>query len=53
MIIEADDVEHARKQVGRLPFVSNGLLFFDFEPVGKVALRERLRPKWHQRTVSN
>jgi muconolactone delta-isomerase len=33
MIVEADDVEDARKQVGRLPFVSNGLLLFEFEQV--------------------
>ena len=33
MIVEADDLEDARKQVGRLPFVSNGLLLFEFEPV--------------------
>jgi muconolactone delta-isomerase len=36
MIVEADDVEDARKQVGRLPFVSNGLLLFEFEPVEKL-----------------
>jgi hypothetical protein len=33
MIVEADDVDDARKQVGRLPFVSNGLLSLEFEPV--------------------
>jgi hypothetical protein len=36
MIVEADDVEDARKQVGRLPFVSNGLLLFEFESVEKL-----------------
>jgi muconolactone delta-isomerase len=36
MILEADDVEDARRQVGRLPFVSNGLLAFEFEPVEKL-----------------
>jgi len=36
MILEANDVEDARKQVGRLPFVSNGLLLFEFEPVEKL-----------------
>jgi hypothetical protein len=29
-------VEDARKQVGRLPFVSKGLLLFEFEPVEKL-----------------
>jgi uncharacterized protein YciI len=36
VIIEADDVEDARRQIGRLPFVSNGLLLFKFEPVEKL-----------------
>jgi muconolactone delta-isomerase len=36
MILEASDVEDARNQVGRLPFVSNGLLVFEFEPVEKL-----------------
>ena len=36
MILEADDVKDARRQVGRLPFVSNGLLAFEFEPVEKL-----------------
>ena len=36
MIVEADDVEDARKQVGRMPFVINGLLSFEFEPVEKL-----------------
>lgn len=33
MIVEAEDVDDARKEVGRLPFVSNGLLSLEFEPV--------------------
>lgn len=36
MILDADDVQDARRQVGRLPFVSNGLLAFEFEPVEKL-----------------
>jgi len=36
LIVEADDVEEARRQVGRLPFVSHGLLPFEFEPVEKL-----------------
>jgi uncharacterized protein YciI len=36
LIVEADDVEEARRQVGRLPFVSHGLLLFEFEPVEKL-----------------
>jgi muconolactone delta-isomerase len=36
IIVEANDVEDARKQVGRLPFVSNGLIFFEFEAVEKL-----------------
>ncbi|MCW2750266.1 MAG: hypothetical protein JWR83_1376 [Aeromicrobium sp.] len=36
MIVEADDLEDARKQVGRMPFVINGLLSFEFEPVEKL-----------------
>jgi hypothetical protein len=36
LIVEANDVEDARKQLGRLPFVSNGLLFFEVEPVDKL-----------------
>ena len=36
MIIEADDADDARKQVGRLPFVSNGHLLFEFEPVERL-----------------
>ena len=36
LILEAGDVEDARRQVGRLPFVSNGLLLFEFEPVEKL-----------------
>jgi hypothetical protein len=36
LIVEANDVEDARKQLGRLPFVSNGLLLFEFEPVEKL-----------------
>ena len=36
LIVEADDVEEARRQVGRLPFVSHGLLHFEFEPVEKL-----------------
>jgi hypothetical protein len=35
LIVEANDVEDTRKQLGLLPFVSNGLLFFEFEPVEK------------------
>jgi hypothetical protein len=33
VIVEANDVEDARKQLGRLPFVRNRLLFFEVEPV--------------------
>jgi uncharacterized protein YciI len=36
LILEANDVEDARNQVGRLPFVSNGLLLVEFEPVEKL-----------------
>ena len=36
MIVEADDVEDARSQVGRLPFVSSGLLLLEFEAVEKL-----------------
>ena len=36
LIVEADDVEEARRQVGRPPFVSHGLLIFEFEPVEKL-----------------
>jgi muconolactone delta-isomerase len=36
MIIEADDVEDARKQLGRLPFVQNGLLLLEFQEVEKL-----------------
>jgi len=36
LIVEADDVEEARRQVGRLPYVSHGLLLFEFEPVEKL-----------------
>jgi muconolactone delta-isomerase len=36
MVLEADDVADARNQVGRLPFVSNGPLLFEFEPVEKL-----------------
>ncbi|MFE2431892.1 hypothetical protein ACFXJ5_34840 [Streptomyces sp. NPDC059373] len=36
LILEAVDLEDARKQVGRLPFVSKGLLRFEFEPVEKL-----------------
>ena len=36
LIVEADDVEEARRQVGRLPLVSHGLLLFEFEPVEKL-----------------
>jgi hypothetical protein len=36
LILEADDVEDARRQVGRLPFTSHGLLLFEFEPVEKL-----------------
>jgi uncharacterized protein YciI len=36
VIVEANDVEDARKQLGRLPFVSNRLLFFEVEPVEKL-----------------
>jgi muconolactone delta-isomerase len=36
LIVEADDVEDARRQVGRLPLVSHGLLHFEFEPVEKL-----------------
>ena len=36
LIAEADDVDEARRQVGRLPFVSHGLLIFEFEPVEKL-----------------
>jgi uncharacterized protein YciI len=36
IIVEANDVEDARKQLGRLPFVRNGLLFFEVEPVDKL-----------------
>ena len=36
LIVEADDVEEARRQVGRLPFVSHGLLLLEFEPVEKL-----------------
>jgi hypothetical protein len=36
LIAEADDVGEARRQVGRLPFVSHGLLIFEFEPVEKL-----------------
>src|SRR5258708_17008261 len=36
LIIEADDVEEARRHVGRLPFVSHALLLFEFEPVEKL-----------------
>ena len=37
LIVEADDVEEeARRQVGCLPFVSHGLLLFEFEPVEKL-----------------
>jgi uncharacterized protein YciI len=36
LIVEADDLEDARKQVGRLAFVRHGLLAFEFEPVEKL-----------------
>ena len=36
LIVEADDVEEARRQVGRMPLVSHGLLLFEFEPVEKL-----------------
>ena len=36
LIVEADDVAEARRQVGRLPLVSLGLLTFEFEPVEKL-----------------
>ena len=36
LIVEADDLEEARRQVGRLPFVSHGLLLLEFEPVEKL-----------------
>ena len=36
LIVEADDVEEARRQVGRIPLVSHGLLLFEFEPVEKL-----------------
>jgi hypothetical protein len=36
LIAEADDVGEPRRQVGRLPFVSHGLLIFEFEPVEKL-----------------
>jgi muconolactone delta-isomerase len=36
LIVEADDVEEARRQLGRLPFVSYGLLHFELEPVEKL-----------------
>jgi hypothetical protein len=36
LIVEADDVEDARKQVGRLAFVRHGLLLVEFEPVEKL-----------------
>jgi uncharacterized protein YciI len=36
LIVEANDVEDARKQLGRQPFDSNGLLLFEFEPVEKL-----------------
>jgi hypothetical protein len=35
MILEANDVEDAREQVGRPPLVSNGLLLVEFDPVEK------------------
>jgi muconolactone delta-isomerase len=35
MIIEADDVEDARKQLGRLPFVQNGLMLLELQEVQK------------------
>jgi uncharacterized protein YciI len=36
LIVEADDAEDARRQVGRLAFVRHGLLQFEFEPVEKL-----------------
>jgi hypothetical protein len=36
LIVEAEDVEDARRQVGRLAFVSHGLLLVEFEPVEKL-----------------
>jgi uncharacterized protein YciI len=36
LIVEADDAEEARRQVGRLPLVSQGLLLIEFEPVEKL-----------------
>jgi muconolactone delta-isomerase len=36
LIVEADDVDEARRQVGRMPLVSHGLLSFEFEPVEKL-----------------
>jgi muconolactone delta-isomerase len=36
LIVEADDVEEARRQVGRLPLVSHGLLLIEFESVEKL-----------------
>ena len=33
VIMEADDVDDAHTQTGRLPFVANGLLKFEFLPV--------------------
>ena len=36
LIVEADDAEEARRQVGRLPLVSHGLLLIEFESVEKL-----------------
>ena len=36
LIVEADDVAEASRQVGRMPLVSHGLLTFEFEPVEKL-----------------
>ena len=36
MIIEADDVEDAGAQLGRLPFVQNGLLLLEFKEVERL-----------------
>jgi hypothetical protein len=36
VILEANDVEDAREQVGRPPLVSIGLLLVEFDPVEKL-----------------